>query len=114
MQPRDMIILEHIHDYCEDIEEVLVRLENSDARFSSDTMAQYAIAFSILQIGELVSKLSEELRLNTKAEVDWSAIKGMRNIIAHDYGEIRLSVVWNVAANDIPSLKAFCERLLDE
>lgn len=49
-------------------------------------MAQYAIAFSILQIGELVAKLSEELRSATRNEIDRPAFKGMRNIIAHDYG----------------------------
>ena len=38
----------------------------------------------------------------------------MRNIIVHDYGEIRLQVVWDVATCDIPVLKAFCLRQLEE
>jgi len=81
-------------------------------RFIHDRQSQYAIAFSIMQIGELVGKLSEELRNSTQQEIDWPAVKGMRNIIVHDYGEVRLSVVWNVAVEDIPVLKAFCEDRL--
>ncbi len=112
MERHDLQRLEHIVDYCEDIEDALTRMNHSYENFLADKMVQYAIAFSILQIGELVAKLSEELRSATRNEIDWPAVKGMRNIIAHDYGEVRLSIVWNVATGDIPILKAFCERQL--
>ena len=112
MQPRDDRILEHIADYCDDIQDAVDLIESSYERFISDKQSQYSIAFSIMQIGELVGKLSEELRASTKQEIDWPAVKGMRNIIVHDYGEVRLSVVWNVATLDIPPLKAFCEKHL--
>ena len=114
MQPRDIPLLEHILDYCEDIHDVMVSLEGDYDRFIADRKAQYAIAFSILQIGELVNKLSEELRNHTTEEITWSAIKGMRNIIAHDYGMIRLNVVWNTAMEDVPVLRSFCEAHLKD
>ena len=113
MQPRDERILEHIGDYCEDIQDAVDLVERSYDRFITDKHSQYSIAFSIMQIGELVGKLSEELRTSTKQEIDWPAVKGMRNIIVHDYGEVRLSIVWNVATLDIPPLKVFCERYLN-
>ena len=113
MQPRDERILEHILDYCDDIQDAVDLIERSYDRFISDKQSQYSISFSIMQIGELVGKLSEELRASTKQEIDWPAVKGMRNIIVHDYGEVRLSVVWNVATLDIPPLKAFCEEHLN-
>lgn len=113
MQPRDERILEHIVDYCEDIQDALNMIDSSYDRFVADKQSQYSIAFSIMQIGELVGKLSEELRISTKQEIDWPAVKGMRNIIVHDYGEVRLSVVWNVATLDVPILKTFCEERLE-
>ena len=112
MQPRDEQILEHIVDYCEDIQDALDLIERSYDRFIADKQSQYSIAFSIMQIGELVGKLSETLKASTIQEIDWPAVKGMRNIIVHDYGVVRLSIVWNVANDDIPSLKAFCEAHL--
>lgn len=112
MQPRDIGILEHIVDYCEDIQDSLELIARSYDRFIIDKQAQYSIAFSILQIGEIVGKLSDELKTSTKESVDWTAVKGMQNIIVHNYGEVRLDVVWNTATDDIPSLKAFCEKFL--
>ena len=38
----------------------------------------------------------------------------MRNIVVQDYGEIKLRIVWEVAVGDVPALKAFCERKLNE
>ena len=40
-------------------------------------------------------------------------MKGMRNIVAHHYGTIRLDMVWDTVKNDIPPLKAFCEEHLE-
>ncbi len=54
MERHDYQRIEHIVDYCEDIEDVLARVNDSYDTFLSDRMAQYAVAFSILQIGELV------------------------------------------------------------
>ncbi len=114
MQPRDTQRLEHILDYCEDIENRLSRPGSTFESFQSEQDFQYSIAFCILQIGELAGKLSDELREETTEEMPWSKIRGIRNIVVHDYGSIDLEILWDVANNDIPALKTFCERLLDE
>ena len=114
MQPHDLRILEHIADYCDDIQDALKRVEQSYDRFTADRPMQYMMAFSILQIGELVGKLSDEIRSSKIHEIDWPAVKRMRNIIVHNYGEIRFSILWNVATEDIPLLKAFCEKHLGQ
>ena len=41
-------------------------------------------------------------------------MKGMRNVVAHHYGSIRLETVWNTVKDNVPSLKAFCEKQLAE
>ena len=114
MLQRDYYVLEHIGDYCEDIEEVLGSIEKSRDEFLLDKKIQYSIAFSILQIGELVNSLSTELRSSTVSDVEWKNIRGMRNRIVHNYGEIKLEIVWDTAINDIPKLRELCEKLLDE
>jgi uncharacterized protein with HEPN domain len=37
-------------------------------------------------------------------------MRGMRNIIAHDYGEVDLEQVWITASNDLDPLVAILER----
>ena len=91
MQAHDQQILMHIQDYCDDTERYLISFDHSHETFLSTPMYQHAIAFCILQIGELVGKLSDELRIVTAHEINWRAIKGMRNIVVHDYGHVRFS-----------------------
>ena len=114
MLPRDASILEHMEEYCEDIEQYLHTAGDSFDAFLSDPMCQHSIAFCILQIGELVSKLSPELRTATIHDMNWTAIKGMRNIVVHDYGNVDQEEVWTAATRDVPILKAFCEKLLKQ
>ena len=113
MLPRDRQCLMHIQDYCDDIETHLSKIESNHETFLSDTTIQHSVAFCILQIGELVGKLSDELRKATAKEINWSAIKGMRNIVVHDYGSVDLEIVWSVATEDIPPLKTFCINQLN-
>jgi hypothetical protein len=38
-------------------------------------------------------------------EIDWSKIVGLRNKLAHDYGEILAQRVWLIAVNSVPKLQ---------
>ena len=71
-----------------------------------------AVVMNIQQIGELAKRLSPEFVLRTKNEVSWSDIRGMRNIIAHDYGKLSDKTVREIEIIDIPKLAAFCEKEL--
>lgn len=110
----DLQRLARIRDYCEEIEGTITRCEGSFDHFNADKDFQRSIAFSVLQIGELVGGLTEEYRTATRDCIPWSLIKGMRNIVAHDYGNIDLEVVWDSATKNIPTLKEFCDEQLGE
>jgi uncharacterized protein with HEPN domain len=56
----------------------------------------------------LLEKAPEEL-LETRY-APWRELAGMRNRIAHDYGGVDYTIVWEVCAKDIPEL----ERLVKE
>lgn len=113
MQQRDEQILLHIMEYCDDADRALREYGGlTFDEFCANFVLQQAVAFQILQIGELVGKLSDELRMSTTKEINWTAIKGMRNIVVHDYGNVELDVVWSTAVNDLPILKNFCKQRL--
>lgn len=110
---RDRDILEHIVSYCGQIEETVSRFGNSYNVFSSDAIYRNAAALCILQIGELVGKLSEEFRLHHTA-IPWRQIRAMRNIVAHGYGTIDPETTWEVIQDDIPKLKRSCQKFIEE
>lgn len=66
-----------------------------------------AVAMCLMQIGELTNKLSQEFKDDHK-EIPWRAIRGMRNMIAHEYGNIDEETVWETAENGTNDLKRFC------
>ena len=110
---RDLRVLEHMLTYCGQIEQTMQRFSASEACFSQDIVYQNAIALCLLQIGELVGSLSEEYRAAHR-EMPWRQIKALRNIIAHHYGVVDAETIWEVIQNDIPELKAYCQRALEE
>ena len=78
--------------------------------FKTDISFQYACNMCIIQIGELVSRLSDEF-LEQYRQIPWHAIKAMRNLHAHDYDRVDLDIVWNTLQEDIPDLKRQLESM---
>ena len=82
-------------------------------KLRSDFIAKNAIAMCILQIGELVGKLTDDFK-SQYSKMPWQSIKSMRNIAAHNYGEFDVEVLWETVINDIPELKAYCCQIINE
>lgn len=114
MLPPDAQRLEHIRDYCVEIEKTIARYGNSFEIFDKDADYQRSVFFCILQIGELGSKLSPEYRAATANRIQWGPIKGMRNLVAHSYGSMSRDIIWETAVTDIPILKQFCAEQLEQ
>ena len=84
MKDKDYIVIKKMIDYCNNIEELMERFDNDFEKYKTDISFQYSCNMCILQIGELVSRLSEEIKDNN-SDIPWNSIKAMRNIHAHDY-----------------------------
>lgn len=110
----DLQRIQHIRDYCLEIEKTIRRYGKSFSVFDCDADYQRSISFCILQIGELGSRLSPEYREATASRVQWGPIKGMRNLVAHSYGSMSRDIIWETTVTDIPVLKAFCEEELSQ
>ena len=108
---RDLSILRHIISYCEQIEQTVEHFGNEAEIFAENKIYRNAAALCILQIGELVGKLTEEFRQQHPA-VPWRQIKAMRNIVAHSYGSVDPETTWEIIVDDIPALKRYCCSIL--
>lgn len=108
---RNISILEHIVSYCQQIEQTIDRFGEDPVTFQNDPIYRNAAALCILQIGELVGKLTEDFREKYPA-VPWRQIKAMRNIVAHSYGTVDPEITWEIITDDIPALKKYCETII--
>ncbi|CUX28562.1 DUF86 domain-containing protein [Rhizobium oryzihabitans] len=93
------IAASRISDFTHDMDE---------STFSSDTRTQMAVMMGLALIGEAVAKLDKHYPafLQQHPEIPWLKMKGMRNLIVHDYFRAELSVVWKTIAESIPDLQA--------
>ena len=71
--------------------------------FCADTRTVDAVVRNLEIIGEASNGISDDKKL-LKPQVDWVAIKGLRNRIAHEYFGLSLSVIWAIVQNDLPEL----------
>ena len=69
---------------------------------------------NILQIGELVTHLSEEYLSDTNEQIPWRQIRALRNIYAHTYEAVDDGRVWELINKDIPELQSFCEEQINQ
>ena len=60
-----------------------------------------AVMMNFVVIGEAVSRLTDDF-IGNNNHIDWSKIKGLRNIIAHDYVGIDAEEIWQIVKNTIP------------
>ena len=112
IETRDRVILGKIIMYCDRISDNLMRNQNSYKAFETDMMFQDACCMCIVQIGELVGQLSEEIKKQNPI-VPWRTIKDTRNFYVHAYGAIDVPSVWETLQQDIPMLKSSCEAILN-
>jgi uncharacterized protein with HEPN domain len=104
--------LHSILRYCIDIESTVKRFGNDYDVFTRDSDYYDSISMKLFQICELAKNLPENYMENTKGEVHWREIIGMRNRFAHSYLEMSDSIIWGTITRDIPLLKRFCEKEL--
>lgn len=82
-------------------------------RFIDDFIVSAAVCNFIMIIGEASAAITKDFK-NKYVNFDWLLMKGMRNIIVHEYFGVDEQKVWETVENDIPKLVADCENVLKE
>lgn len=72
-------------------------------------MMLIAISENIRRIDRIMGDLE-----NRYPEISWSNVKGIRNILAHDYFNIDPEEIYQICANDLLILKQVINRMRQE
>ncbi len=100
---RDYGIILRMIDHCTRIQEIQKRFGDSYETFSLDSAYQDAVNMNLFQVGELSNQLSDSLR-NSRSDMPWHKMYGIRNIIAHAYVIVDMETIWLTVKKDIPVL----------
>ena len=103
--------LEHILSAIDTIQTTLKDKTIDD--FKSDILLQLAIERALEIICEASRRIPEKIQAQQKA-IDWQRMVDFGNLLRHAYHRIDPQIVFEIAARDLPPLKAFAERVIRE
>ncbi len=100
----------------EDIIEVLDRIsqyvEDLDyTHWLKDQKTIDAVVRNLEIIGEAAANVPQEIQ-DQFSEIPWYQMKGMRNILIHEYFGLDSEVIWKTVQEDLPLLKEKIKKIV--
>jgi uncharacterized protein with HEPN domain len=103
LDERDLSYLLDMVRCCDDIIEFTAVVNYE--QFQRDKMRRYATERQLETLGEAANHVSLATQAQLRS-IEWSKIVGLRNKLAHDYGEILAQRVWLIATDNVRELRA--------
>jgi uncharacterized protein with HEPN domain len=106
--------IEHvIHDILEAIERIE---EVTRGKSLGDFQASWQLRWIVQRAIEIISEASraipEELT-SIRPEIPWRRVRGIGNVLRHDYEGLSDRIIWNVVIDELPSLKAAVQTIAE-
>jgi uncharacterized protein with HEPN domain len=113
----------------ERLEDVLEAIKRIPRRFAAVPSADYfiqtddgkdrldAICMILIAVGEAFKQIDQKTEGKMLAKypgIDWSGVKGVRDVIAHGYFEIDAEEVFNICNRDIPALIETIRKMIED
>jgi uncharacterized protein with HEPN domain len=103
--------LEHTLTAIETIQSALANKQLED--LAANLMLRLAIERSFEIICEASRRIPDEVKA-LHPDIEWQAMVDFGNELRHAYHRIDPAILWEIAHRDLPSLKAFVERVMRE
>jgi uncharacterized protein with HEPN domain len=85
-------------------------LDQSEESFCNNNLLHDAVLLQFIVIGESINHIEAEIL--EKFEYPWYKVRSFRNLIAHEYFNIKLEAVWQIIVNNLPELNNLIEHIL--
>ena len=108
LNENDLSYLIDIVDCIMDINEFMKEIKFYE--FENDKMRKLAVERQLEVIGQAANKISKDTQ-NILNNIPWGNIIGLRNKLAHDYGEILAERIWAISKNSIQELLKELEKI---
>ena len=77
-----------------------------------DERTQAAVVRKMHELTESSMRISEEVKA-AWPEIAWDDLRAFRHVVVHNYLGLRMERIWEIVHDDIPTLRAQVERLLE-
>ena len=104
--------------YLHDIKQAVEKIETftkgfAFEEFAQDTKTVDAVIRNLEILGEAAKHIPKRVK-ERHPDIDWKAIGGMRNILAHEYFGVRMGIIWKTIRERLPELRYKVEEILRE
>lgn len=101
--------LQHILQAILTIEEYVK--ESDSFHFKETSILHDAVLFQFTVIGEAINHVENQIL--AQYAYPWYKVRSFRNLIAHEYFNIKLTAVWQIILTELPRLKTTIEEILE-
>ncbi|MCS7301720.1 MAG: DUF86 domain-containing protein [Fimbriimonadales bacterium] len=104
--------------FLQDILESIEKIENyvqglTYEQFVQDNKTFDAVLRNLEVIGEAARRVPATIQTQ-HPEVPWGQIVALRNRLIHGYFAVDEEIVWDIIVNELPTLRAQIEQILEE
>lgn len=83
----------------------------NESQFINDEMLSSAVLFQFSLIGEAIIHVDQALL--EKYDYPWFKVRAFRNLVAHEYFDIRLVSVWKIVEKELPEFNYIIGKIID-
>lgn len=85
---------------------------NAD-EFLADRKTQLSVERLLEIVGEAATHLSPQVK-SSYPSTPWRKIAALRNVVSHEYFQVRAELIWGVVITDIPQLAQQIHQIIGE
>ena len=112
MSPREWLF--RLEDIVESSALIAVYVQGmSYADWVKDRKTIDAVVRNLQIIGEATNHVPEDVQ-SRYSNVPWAQLRGMRNILIHEYFGVDTDILWRAVTEDVPRLRKQIKKIIDE
>ena len=103
--------IQHILQAIEKIQSCTAGL--SCEAFENNWIIVDAVQMNLLVIGEAARHIPEVV-ISSFSEIPWAEMRGLRNVLAHEYDRVDCDIIWRVIQDELPSLVPKLRQVIEK
>lgn len=102
-----------LQDFCQISARLVARGKHA---YDADEALHLAGEAIVHRVGEAVARLDRLAPdfLADHPQIEWRKMKGMRNVVAHEYLRVDHEIIWNALVNRLPGVATLLDGVLRE
>ena len=109
MRHKDSVIISMIISELDILKSLINGID--ETKFLEDEILKGAVSMTLINIGELVKALSEDIKKENN-NIPWRQISGLGDIPVHKYQTLKIADIWLTVKTDIPFFHEQLNKLI--